>query len=118
VASLAVDILAALAEEGPAASELARAKAVAGAQLLMGAEAPLARADARASQIFLRERLIEFDEIRARVEAVTPLEIQEAASQALAGPSCCAVIGPKAGLAAADAFQSQMLRRRPASGSG
>jgi predicted Zn-dependent peptidase len=118
VASLAVDILAALAEEGPAAAELARAKAVAGAQLLMGAEAPLARADSRASQIFLRERLIEFDEIRARVEAVTPLEIQEAASQALAGPSCCAVIGPKAGLAAADAFQAHMSKRRTASGSG
>jgi predicted Zn-dependent peptidase len=108
VATLAVDILSALAEQGPTAGELARAKAVAGAQLLMGAEAPLARADTRASQIFLRGRLLEFEELRSHVEAVTTAEVQAAAARALAGPNCCAVIGPKPGLAAVSAFQSRM----------
>jgi predicted Zn-dependent peptidase len=107
VATIAADILGGLADAGPTPEELARAKAVAGAQLLMGAEAPLARADARASHIFLRGRLIEFDEIRAHVEAVTFEEVRDAAREALAGPACCAVIGPKAGLAAASAFRAK-----------
>jgi len=107
VAMIAADLLEALAAEGPTEAELARAKAVAGAGLLMGAEAPLARADARASQLFLRQALIPFEAIRAKIEAVTAEDVRAAAALALQGPACAAAIGPKAGLAAADAFRAR-----------
>ena len=74
------------------------------AQMLMGSEAPSARAEARASQIFLRDRLAPFDEMRARIERVTPEEVQAVAAAALVGPVCAATIGPKTGHAALDAF--------------
>lgn len=99
--------LAALAEQGPSDPELARAKAIARAQLLMGLEAPSARAEARASQAFLRDRLIGFDELRDRIDAVSPQAVQALARAALAGPACAAVIGPKAGHGALDAFHAQ-----------
>jgi predicted Zn-dependent peptidase len=107
VALIAADLLEGLAKDGPTEGELARAKAIAGAQLLMGAEAPLARADARASQVFLRGRLIDFDEVRRKVEAVTAEEVATAARRALGGPACAAAIGPKAGLASAAAFHAR-----------
>lgn len=107
VALVAADILEGLAEKGPTAPELARAKAVGGAGLLMGAEAPLARAEARASQLFLRGRLVPFEEIRARFDEVTADDVRAAARRALEGPACAAAIGPKSGLAAAGAFHAR-----------
>jgi predicted Zn-dependent peptidase len=98
--------LALLADAGPAPGELTRAKAVARAQMLMGLEAPAARAEARAGQVFLRDRVIPFDDIRARVEAVTAEEIQALAHVALEGPDCLAVIGPKTGHGALAAFEA------------
>lgn len=96
-----------MAENGPTEAELARAKAVSRAQMLMGLEAPSARAEARVSQIFLRDRLVPFDDIRARVEAVTAQQVQALAVEALKGPACAAVIGPKAGHGAVAAFEAQ-----------
>jgi len=96
-----------LAADGPRAEELARAKAIARAQLLMGAETPSARAEARASQVFLRDRLIPFEEVKARLEAVTSEEVRAAAARALAGPACAGVLGPKAGHGALAAFQAK-----------
>lgn len=96
-----------LAEKGPERGEIVRAKAVARAQLLMGLEAPAARAEARASQIFLRDRLIPFEDLQSKIEAVSADEIQALARRALAGPACAAAIGPKAGLGAIDAFGAQ-----------
>jgi predicted Zn-dependent peptidase len=107
VAHVAADLLEALAKEGPTPAELARAKAVAAASLMMGAEAPLARADARANQVFLRGRVLDFDEIRRKVEAVTVEEVAAAAARALKGPACAASIGPRGGLAAAAAFMAR-----------
>jgi predicted Zn-dependent peptidase len=95
-----------MAAKGPTSAELARAKAVARAQMLMGLEAPSARAEARVSQVFLRDRLVSFDEIRAKVEAVTVEEVQALAAAALAGPVCAAAIGPKAGHGALAAFEA------------
>ncbi len=106
VAVIVRDQLALLAKEGPHADELARAKAVARAQILMGLEAPSARAEARAAQVFQRDRLIPFDEIRAKLEAVTAEQLQAIARAALAGPAAAAAIGPKAGHGALDAFQA------------
>ncbi|MBS0384284.1 MAG: insulinase family protein [Proteobacteria bacterium] len=106
VAEIVREQLALLAAHGPTPSELARAKAIAGAQMLMGSEAPAARADARAGQILRRDSVEPFDELRARIERVAPEEVQALAAAALAGPLCAATIGPKAGHAALDAFHS------------
>jgi predicted Zn-dependent peptidase len=89
-----------MAAHGPEAHELARAKAIARAGLMMGAEAPSARAEARAGQVFLRGRVAPFSELLTRIEAVTAEHVQAMARAALAGPMCSAVIGPKAGLGA------------------
>ncbi|MBI1252441.1 MAG: insulinase family protein [Alphaproteobacteria bacterium] len=96
-----------LAAHGPTDAELARARATAGAQILMGAESPAARAEARAGQVFLRDKLVPFSDIRARMQAVTAAEIRDAAQESLAGPACIAVLGPKAGHGAAAAFQAR-----------
>jgi predicted Zn-dependent peptidase len=104
VAEIVREQLALLAVHGPTGSELTRAKTISAAQMLMGSEAPSARAEARASQLFLRDRLAPFDEMRARIERVTPEEVQAVAVAALVGPVCAATIGPKTGHAALDAF--------------
>src|SRR5690606_15526670 len=106
VADIVQAELAELADKGVRADELARAKAVAQAQMLMGAEAPSARAEARASQVFLRDRVFPFEQVRARIAAVTAEEIQAIARAALAGPACAAALGPKAGHGALAAFQA------------
>ena len=104
VGEVVQDQLAELARHGPTSNELARAKAISRAQMMMGAEAPSARAEARAGQIFLRDNLVSFDAIRDRIEAVTPEQVQAVAAQALQGPRCAAVIGPKQGHSALTAF--------------
>jgi predicted Zn-dependent peptidase len=104
VAEIVRDQLTLLAERGPEAAELARVKAAARAQMLMGLEAPSARAEARASQVFLRDRLVAFDEIRAKFDAVTFEDVRDMARAALAGPLAAAVIGPKAGHGALAVF--------------
>ena len=106
VAQIVHDQLHVLAEAGPTPTELARAKAVSRAQMLMGLEAPSARAEARVSQVFMRDRLVAFDEIRARMEAVTAEEIQALAGAALKGPMCAAIVGPKSGHSALAAFEA------------
>jgi predicted Zn-dependent peptidase len=107
VAKIVSEQLAIMADHGPTDAELARAKAVARAQMLMGLEAPSARAEARVSQVLMRDRLVSFDEIRARLDAVTAEDVQAIARGALAGPACAAAIGPKAGHGALAAFQAQ-----------
>jgi len=72
--------------------------------VLMGMEAPSARAEARAGQVFVKDRLIPIEEVRAQIEAVTPEDLQKLAQYALTGPACAASVGPKAGHAALDAF--------------
>jgi len=107
VAAVVQEQLALLAEHGPTDAELARAKAISRAQMLMGAEAPSARAEARAAQIFLRDDLVSFESIRDRIEAITAEEVRLTARAALEGPRCAAVIGPKQGHGALDAFVAE-----------
>ncbi|MES1202664.1 MAG: pitrilysin family protein [Pseudomonadota bacterium] len=109
VAERAGAILVDLAEAGPTEGELRRAKAVVGAQMMMGAEAPSARAEARVSQIFLRDRLIPFEEIRAKVEAVTVEEVRALARQAVSSPGAAAAIGSAQGVKAAQAFAARFV---------
>jgi predicted Zn-dependent peptidase len=106
VADIVQEQLATMAADGPTEAELTRAKAVSRASMLMGLEAPSARAEARVSQIFLRDRMADFNEIRARMDAVTAEDVRAIAQEALAGPVCAAVIGPKAGHGALAAFQA------------
>ncbi len=106
VAALVREQLALLADQGPTQPELVRAKAVARAQMLMGLEMPSARAEARVGQVLLRDRLISFDEIRAKIEAVTADEIQALARRALEGTDCVAAIGPASGHGALAAFEA------------
>jgi predicted Zn-dependent peptidase len=104
VAAIVREQLALLAAEGPREAELQRAKAIMRAHLLMGAEAPAARAEARAGQVLVHDRVVPFDELAARIERVSAADVQAIAAAALAGPVCAATIGPKAGNAALDAF--------------
>lgn len=106
VAAIVRDQLALLAEHGPTEGELTRARSVARASMLMGLESPSARAEARVSQVFLRDQLVSFDDIRARMDAVTAAQIQAIARAALEGPAAAASIGPKAGHGALDAFEA------------
>lgn len=107
VAEIVRDQLAVMADNGPTEAELKRAKAVSRAQMLMGLEAPSARAEARVSQVLMRDRLVDFAENQAKLDAVTGEDVQAAARAALAGPACAAAIGPKAGHGALDAFQAK-----------
>ena len=104
VAQIVRDQLGLLADKGPATAELERAKAVARAQMLMGLEAPSARAEARVGQVLLRDRLVPFEEVRAKLDAVTAEDVRAIAQAALAGPVAAAAIGPKAGHGALDAI--------------
>ena len=104
VADIVRDQLALMAAKGPTEAELTRAKAVTRASMLMGLEAPSARAEARVSQLFLRDKLTDFAELRARMDAITCEQIQAVAAKALDGPACAAAIGPKAGHGALAAF--------------
>jgi predicted Zn-dependent peptidase len=97
VAEIVRDQLALLAAHGPTPEELARAKAAARAQMLMGLEAPSARAEARVGQLFLHDRLFGFEEVREKLERVTVEEVQAAAAAALDGAVAAAALGPKAG---------------------
>lgn len=109
VAERAGAILIELAETGPTEKELARAKAVVTAQMLMGAEGPSARAEARTNQVFLRDRLVPFEEIADKVRAVTAADVRAFAAQAVRGPVAAAAIGPKTGLKAAEAFVAKFV---------
>jgi predicted Zn-dependent peptidase len=106
VAEIVRDQLVLLADKGPTPAELTRAKAVARAQMLMGMEAPSARAEARVGQVLVRDRLVPFDEIGAKIEAVALEDIQALARAALVGPAAVAAIGPRAGHGALGVFQA------------
>jgi predicted Zn-dependent peptidase len=101
------DALEDLARTGPTAAELARAKATLSASVLMGAEAPLARVEARAAQVFLRGDIAPFPELRARIEATTIDDVQAIATRAATGAGAASVIGPKSGLGAAASFAAR-----------
>jgi predicted Zn-dependent peptidase len=101
------DALEDLALRGPTAAELARAKATLCAGVLMGAEAPLARVEARAAQVFLLGAPALFSDLRARIEATTIEDVQAIAARAAAGGGAASVVGPKSGLGAAASFAAR-----------
>jgi predicted Zn-dependent peptidase len=64
------------ADEAPTQSEVARAKAQIKAGMLMGLESSSARAEYMARQLLLFDKLIDTQEILARIEAVTPEDVR------------------------------------------
>jgi predicted Zn-dependent peptidase len=106
VRALTIAALADLAEHGPTAKELDRAKTVVCAQLLMAAEAPLNRAEARAGQVFTRGALVAFETLAQSLRAVDVEGVRRLAAAALSGAHVQATVGPKSAVAA-------RTRRRP-----
>lgn len=102
------EILIDLAQSGPRPEELARAKAMLKAQILMGAEQPLGRLEWMAAQIFARGTVMRLAEIAARVDAVTAADLRDIAARAAAGPIATAAIGPKTGIAGAQRFVKRL----------
>lgn len=85
--------------------ELARAKAQLKAGMFMGRESPASRAEIAAGQVLLFNRLLTPAETAAQIDAVTTADLQRLTAAILAPrKSATAVLGPKAALKAARAF--------------
>jgi predicted Zn-dependent peptidase len=106
VVKITKDIWADLATAGPTEAEMARAKAVAAAQFAMSAEAPAARAGSAAYELLTFDRLVSVEEVLGHIGAVTTADVRRVAAETLANPGIASAVGPKAGLAAAEAFVS------------
>lgn len=106
VVKLTSDIWSQMASDGPTEAELARARAVAAASYAMAAEAPAARAGSAAYELLTFDRLVPVEEVLRRIDAVTTDDVRRIARDCLAQPAIAAAVGPKAGLAAAEAFVS------------
>jgi predicted Zn-dependent peptidase len=106
VVKITQDIWADIATSGPTEVELARAKAIAAAQFAMSAEAPAARAGSAAYELLTFDRLVSVEEVLGYIDAVTIDDVRRVAAKSLSNPGIASVVGPKAGLAAAEAFVS------------
>ena len=91
-------------------AELARAKAQLKGAMFMGREGALARAEQAAAQVLLFGRTLTPEEVAAEVDEVTPADIARLAGEILARRKlAAAVLGPKAALAAAPAFERALF---------
>jgi predicted Zn-dependent peptidase len=82
-----------MAETGPTAAEVARAKAQLKAGLMMSLESSSARAEQMARQILLHGRVLLTTDILAAVDRVTAAEVTEAARRLRRKDSSIAVVG-------------------------
>ena len=82
-----------MADHGPADAEIQRAKAQIKAGLLMGLESPSARAEQMARQLLAFDRLIDTDELIARIEGVTATDLTQHAGRVATGRPSVAVVG-------------------------
>ncbi len=102
--------LRALAEQGPTAAELARAKAVLNAGLWMSDESPAARAGRAAAQVLIFGAPIASQVMADRTLAQTAGDVRAAAAAALApGRAATAVLGPRAAAPAGAAFRDALF---------
>lgn len=74
--------------------EIARAKAMLRASLLMGLESPAARIENAAGQLFRDDRILSPAELSERIDAVTIADIERCAARALEGPAAISMVGP------------------------
>jgi len=91
-------------------AELARSKAQLKAHLFMGAERPLARAEQSAGQVLMFGEAFTSAHLAASIDAVTAADIA-ALAERLTGPrkAVGAVLGPKAAMAAPQAFEQALF---------
>jgi predicted Zn-dependent peptidase len=102
--------LRALAETGPTAAELSRAKAVLNAGLWMSDESPAARAGRAAAQVLIFGALIPSQTMSERTLAQTVDTVRSAAAASLTAGLCAtAVLGPKASAPAGAAFREALF---------
>ena len=100
----------ALAESGPTAAELSRAKAVMNAGLWMSDESPAARAGRAAAQVLIFGAPIASAFMAERTLAQTVDDVRAAAAAALSpGRAATAVLGPKAAAPAGEAFRAALF---------
>jgi len=91
-------------------AELARAKAQLKGAMFMGREGALARAEQAAGQVLLFGRTLDPVETAAEVDAVTARDLVRLTEQILAPKKAAvAVLGPKASLKAAPAFEAALF---------
>jgi predicted Zn-dependent peptidase len=91
-------------------AELARAKAQLKGAMFMGREGALARAEQAAGQVLLFGRTLDPIEVAAEVDAVTPGDLVKLTERILAmKKAAVAVLGPKASLKAAPAFEQALF---------
>ncbi|MFP5297157.1 MAG: insulinase family protein, partial [Alphaproteobacteria bacterium] len=104
------DELRALAESGPTAQEIDRARAVLNAGLWMSDENPAARAGRAAAQTLLFGAPIPSQLTADRTLAQTRDSVRAAAATALAGGvAASAVLGPRAASSAGPAFHAALF---------
>jgi predicted Zn-dependent peptidase len=96
----------ALAKCGPAAHELARAKRILEASMMMGAEGPAQRCEAGVAQTLIYGAPRALSEVGALVRSVSAEDVQAIAIGALQNKAfaAAAAVGPKKGLEAAGLF--------------
>ena len=89
-------------------AELARAKAQGKAQLFMGRESPLARAEQAAGQVLLFGRPFEPAELAEAIDAVQAVDLARVGERALgSGEAAVAVLGSKRAARAIEAFRAK-----------
>jgi predicted Zn-dependent peptidase len=86
--------LSAVAAHGVAADEVARGKGMLKGSLVLGLEDTGSRMSRLAKGELLYGDLLSVDELLARVDAVTPLEVNRLAAELLSVPMSLAVVGP------------------------
>jgi predicted Zn-dependent peptidase len=90
--------------------ELARAKAQLKGAMFMGREGALARAEQAAGQVLLFGKTLDPDDVAAEVDAVSAADLVGMTERILASRKCAvAVLGPKASLKAAPAFEKALF---------
>lgn len=82
-----------VAERGPEAAEMGRAKAQLKAGLMMALESSSARAEQMARHLMIHDRLLPPAELVEAVEAVTPAKVAALAARLVAGRPALAIVG-------------------------
>ncbi len=96
--------------EGVTDAELSRAKAQLKASMFMARESLLSRAEQAAGQVLLFGRLLPTPELAEEIDAVTAADITALGAAMLAPrKAAISVLGPKAALKAADAFEKALF---------
>ncbi|MGH6997384.1 MAG: M16 family metallopeptidase, partial [Phenylobacterium sp.] len=95
---------------GVQAAELARAKAQLKASMFMAREQPLSRAEQAAAQVLLFDRTLPPAELAEQIDAVSQADVIRLGEEILApGKAAASILGPKASMKAAEAFQRALF---------